>query len=139
MIVDFTFSLTRFVCHCRARAGGGTRGTSPLPPTLFEKKKQRNTHFQIKGIFDGIRIFDWQTSPNHPIYDWSVSIRYYIVSLKTTIFTKLMKTVLSRRLPRFHQPVDVVQTMASFFIKVLKSPQSYYFLKQIELDGIVTT
>ena len=38
-------------------------------PDFFEEKeeeKKRNTHFQIKGIFDGIRIFDWQTSPNHP-------------------------------------------------------------------------
>ena len=31
-----------------------------------KKEKKRNTHFQIKGIFDGIRIFDWQTSPKHP-------------------------------------------------------------------------
>ena len=34
----------------------------PLPAPLFEKKKKkekkRNTYFQIKGIFDGIRIFD---------------------------------------------------------------------------------
>ena len=35
-------------------------------PHFLKKKKKRNTHFQIKGIFDGIRIFDWKTSPNHP-------------------------------------------------------------------------
>ena len=35
-------------------------------PHFLKKKKKRNTHFQIKGIFDGIRIFDWQTSPKHP-------------------------------------------------------------------------
>ena len=50
----------------------GPRRGRPLPPLLpppqlFEKKKKkRNTHFKIKGIFDGIRIFDWQTSPKHP-------------------------------------------------------------------------
>ena len=36
-------------------------------PDFFEEKeeeKKRNTHFQIKGIFDGIRIFDWQNHPN---------------------------------------------------------------------------
>ena len=51
------------------RAHGGS--APPSPPQLFEKKKKekqmkRYTHFQIKGIFDGIRIFDWQTSPKHP-------------------------------------------------------------------------
>ena len=32
-------------------------------PLLFEGKKieLRNTYFQIKGIFDGIRIFVWRT------------------------------------------------------------------------------
>ena len=45
-----------------ARAGGGA------PPFLKTKIliKLRNTHFKIKGIFDGIRIFVWQTSPTHP-------------------------------------------------------------------------
>ena len=37
----------------RARAGGGALARAPA---LFGKKL-RNTHFQIKGIFDGIRIF----------------------------------------------------------------------------------
>ena len=62
-----------------------------------------------------------------------------MVSLKTTIFTHRYKFALSRRLRRFHQPGDIVyaQTMESFFIKVLKSPRSYDFLKQIELDYIV--
>ena len=35
-------------------------------PHFLKKKKKRNTHFQIKGIFDGIRIFDRKTSPKHP-------------------------------------------------------------------------
>ena len=37
-------------------------------PNFLKKKKEkkRNVHFQLKGIFDGIRIFDWQTSPKHP-------------------------------------------------------------------------
>ena len=37
-------------------------------PPLFEKKKikLRKTHFQIKGICDGIKILDWRTSLKHP-------------------------------------------------------------------------
>ena len=44
------------------------RNLKHSPPLFEEKKKEkkRNTHFQIKGFFDGIRIFDWQTSPKHP-------------------------------------------------------------------------
>ena len=42
------------------------RNLKHSPHFLKKKKKKRNTHFQIKGIFDGIRIFDWQTSPKHP-------------------------------------------------------------------------
>ena len=60
-----------------------------------------------------------------------------VVSLKTTIFTK---TTLSRRLLRFHQRGDAVyicNNCVFFFIKVLKSPRSYDFLKQIELDDAV--
>ena len=56
----------------------------PPPPNFFKKKKtrkKRNTHFQIKRIFDGIRIFDWQTSPNIEIDDWSHSILYHMVIL----------------------------------------------------------
>ena len=51
----------------------------------------------------------------------------------------LYKTALSRRLPRFHQLGDVVyaQTVESFFIKVVNSPRSQDFLKQIELDDTV--
>ena len=53
----------------------------------------------------------------------------------------LYKTALSRRLEGFHQPGDVrsvcTNSMDSFFIKVLKSPRSYDFLKQIELDDMV--
>ena len=58
----------------------------------------------------------------------------YIISVKPQ-----NETALSRRLLRFHQLGDVVyaQKMESFFIKVLKSPRSYDFLKQIELDDIV--
>ena len=46
---------------------GGGAGGARVPP-LFAKKiiiKLRNTHFRIKGIFDGIRIIDWRTSPEH--------------------------------------------------------------------------
>ena len=42
--------------HSRARA----------PHFLKKKEKKRNIHFQVKGIFHRIRIFDWQTSPKHP-------------------------------------------------------------------------
>ena len=51
----------------------------------------------------------------------------------------LYKTALSRRLVRFHQPGDVVYAKIpwSLFIKVFKSPRSYDFLKQIELDDMV--
>ena len=44
------------------RRGRGWGGAAPH----FLKKKKRNTHFEIKGIFDRIGIFDWQTSPKHP-------------------------------------------------------------------------
>ena len=70
--------------HIRAHAGGGPCFLlSPPPSTFWRKKKEnkRNTHFQIKRIFDGIRIFDWQTSPNIQIDDWSHSILYHIVIL----------------------------------------------------------
>ena len=43
-----------------------TRNLKHIPLFLKKKKEKRNTHFQIKGIFDGIRMFDWQTSPKHP-------------------------------------------------------------------------
>ena len=51
--------------------------------------------------------------------------RSYIISGKPQN-KYLYKTALSRRWLRFHQPGDVV-----------KSPRSYDFLKQIELDDIV--
>ena len=40
----------------------------PPPPPSFWKKNitLRNTHFQIKGIFDGIRVLDWRSLPMHP-------------------------------------------------------------------------
>ena len=43
------------------------------------------------------------------------------------------------RLLLFHQPGDVVyaQTMVCIFYQGFKSPRSYDFLKQIELDDIV--
>ena len=37
----------------------------PGPPTFEKKIELRNTHFLINGIFDGIRILDWWTSPKH--------------------------------------------------------------------------
>ena len=52
---------------------GPTLGEAPAspPPQLFEKKKKRKRKekkytFSNKRNFDGIRIFDWQTSPRHP-------------------------------------------------------------------------
>ena len=57
----------RYLKH--SMISGHTQGEAPAPPPqLFEKKKEkkRNTHFQIKRVFGGIRIFDWQTSPKHP-------------------------------------------------------------------------
>ena len=51
--------------------------------------------------------------------------RSYIISGKPQN-KYLYKTALSRRWLHFHQPVDVV-----------KSPRSYDFLKQIELDDFV--
>ena len=70
-------SFKRFVCYSAfsgpAQGGGGGGGRSPT----LKKKKLRNTQFQIKGIFDRIRIFVWRTSPKHQIYDWSVSILYH--------------------------------------------------------------
>ena len=51
----------------RTRAGGEAEGFWGRAPPLFEKKiKLRKTHFQIKGICDGIRILDWWTSLKHP-------------------------------------------------------------------------
>ena len=75
---------------------------SPPPSTFWKKKKEkkRNTHFQIKRIFDGIRIFDWQTSPKHPNW-WLVSFdpisygdhhNYYLYKTQghqATIFCKI--------------------------------------------------
>ena len=75
---------------------------------------------------------------------WSVSILYHKVSTRENevpySLVVSLKTALSRKLLRFHQPGDVVdaQTMESF-IKVLKSTLSYDFLKQIDLDDIVDT
>ena len=57
----------RYLKH--SMISGPTQGQAPAshPPNVLKKKeKKRNTHFQIKRIFDGIRIFDWQTSPKHP-------------------------------------------------------------------------
>ena len=65
--------------------------------------------------------------------------QFYIISGKPQN-KYLYKTALSRRWLRFHQPGDVVIYTINgvfFFIKVLKSPRSYDFLKQIELDDIV--
>ena len=47
------------------------KSTRRSPGHLFEKKKKKEKKekkytFQIKGMFDKIRIFDWQTSPKHP-------------------------------------------------------------------------
>ena len=49
------------------RRGRGWEGQGP-PPNFLKKEiiNLRNMHFQIKGIFDGIRIFDWRTKPKRP-------------------------------------------------------------------------
>ena len=109
-----------------AQGKGLWGGRSPLPP--FWKRnwiKLRNTHFLIKGIFDGIRILDRQTSPKH-LNLWLV--RFDPLSLNDYLY----KTTLSCRLLRFHQSGDVVyaQTIESFLIKFLKSPRGCDFLKQ---------
>ena len=79
------------------------RGWGPGPSHFGKKIKLRNTHFQIKGIFDGIRIFDWRTSPKHPNL-WLVRF----VGKPQNDY--LYKTTLGRRLLRFHQPGDVLHT-----------------------------
>ena len=53
------------ILRARAKVGAGRGGRGRASP-LFKKKKKRNTHFLIKGIFDGIRMLDWRTSPDHP-------------------------------------------------------------------------
>ena len=66
--------------------------------------------------------------------------RPYIISGKPQN-DYLYKAALSRRrLLCSHQPGDVVytQTLESFLIKVFKSPRSYDFLRQTELDAKVT-
>ena len=45
---------------------GKTQSPRRGPHFLKKKEKKRNIHFQVKGIFHRIRIFDWQTSPKHP-------------------------------------------------------------------------
>ena len=35
-------------------------------PLRGKKRKEIHNYFQIKEIFDGIRISDWRTSPKHP-------------------------------------------------------------------------
>ena len=65
--------------------------------------------------------------------------RPYIISGKPQN-DYIYKTALSRRrLLRFHQPGDVIyaQILESSLIKVFKSPRSYDFLRQIELDDKV--
>ena len=50
-------------------AQGEGLGARPPTPDHFLKKKERkltNKNFLLKGIFDGIRILDWRTSPKHP-------------------------------------------------------------------------
>ena len=69
-VFNFNCRLQPLLYH-RARAGrraGGGGSMPPPPPTPHFLEKiiiLRNTHFQIKGIFDGITIFDWRTSPKH--------------------------------------------------------------------------
>ena len=127
---------------------GGGRDLHFLKKKLI---KLRNIPFQIKGIFDGLRMFEWRTSPKlpnlwlvrfdpisqgKPKREWGTSF-----SLGKPQNEYFHKTALSRRLLRFHKPGNVVyaQTKESFLSRFLnlKSQPSYDFLKQIELDDMV--
>ena len=78
----------------RANSGPAKReglgGSPPPPPLLFEKKKKSNRHFQVKSNFAGVRMFGWQTSQRY--LNLLLALRSYswwLISLKTPIFTKL--------------------------------------------------
>ena len=78
---------------CSIHAGGGTGGTNQPPPPqpTFWKQIQKYTFSNKKEIFI---LIEYEHSTGGPrrsiqIYDWSVSILYHMVSLKTTIYTKL--------------------------------------------------
>ena len=64
MVARMSKGANREDCAVGPAQGEGLGGAAPRPPPHFMKKrkeKKRNTYFQIKRIFDGIRIFDWQT------------------------------------------------------------------------------
>ena len=78
---------------CSIHAGGGTGETNQPPPPqpTFWKQIQKYTFSNKKEIFI---LIEYEHSTGGPrrsiqIYDWSVSILYHMVSLKTTIYTKL--------------------------------------------------
>ena len=100
------------IIHVLSLIGRGW-GVQGLP--AFWKKKLRNIHFQIKRIFDGIRIFVWRTSPKH-LNLWLVRFDpISSVSHKTTIFTKLHLVVDFCVFTSHARDVVYAQTMESFF------------------------
>ena len=74
----------------RARAEGGAGGGSPPSPTTLRKKKKSNRHFQVKSNFAGVRMFGWRTSQRYLNLLLALrSCSWWLISLKTPIFTKL--------------------------------------------------
>ena len=106
---------------------------SPPPPHLLKKNpiKLGNTHFQIKGIFDGIRVLDWRNLPKHPNL---LLVHFDPISHGKPQNDYLYKTVLSRRLLRFHRPGDVVyaQTMETFLSRFLNVHGLYGIVDNIK-------
>ena len=102
-------------------------------PPLFEKKKN-----QIKkNTFSNIRNLWW--NKNIRLGDLAEAFKFMIGPFQSYII--YYKTALSRRLSEAFSPARwcsiCTNNRVFFFIKVLKSPRSYDFLKQIELDDIV--
>ena len=62
-LASYTIAAPSRVLYTGPAQGRRWEGQGSL---TFWGKKKRNIQFQIKGIFDGIGIFDWQTSPKHP-------------------------------------------------------------------------
>ena len=133
--------------------GGRGWGAGPPPPlpTFWEKKiKIKKYTFSNKRNpwwNTNIRLADLSEASKFKIGPFrSYNIRWaqermrllilsWLVSLKTTIFTKLHLVV---DFCVFTSQDRVCINNGAFFIKVLyKSPRSYDFLKQIELDNMV--
>ena len=77
----------------RANSGPAQReglgGQPPLPHYSLKKKKS-NRHFQVKSNFAGVRMFGWRTSQRYLNLLLALrSCSWWLISLKTPIFTKL--------------------------------------------------